>query len=190
MKCYAVNIPDYGDDKYNHEILDDIAVLTGGTSVDSRFLLKEFSPDVFGHCEHAIISEFETCIIDCKGDKSKIKSRVNNLRTHSKMEQDLNIKNVIKSRISRLEGKSAIIGIGGYTDAEKGENRDKIIDSLNSCKSALEHGILPGGGTPYIHGLKMLNNLTIAKSDNNQDFNAGIQLFTMSIKVNENKIRD
>ncbi len=158
--------------------------MTGGTGVDSRFLQKEFSPDVFGHCDQAIIAEFETCMINCKGDKNKIKTRISNLRTHSKLEQDPNMKSVIKSRISRLEGKSAVIGIGGYTESEKGENRDKIIDSLNSCKSALEYGILPGGGIPYIHGMKILNKLNVSSSDNNKDFNAGIHLFTLAINVN------
>ena len=99
---------------------------------------------MFGHCEHGIISEFETSLMNCKGKREEIKNRINLLRAHVKIEENQNIKDVIKSRISRLEGKSAIIGIGGFTDAEKAENRDKIIDSLNSCKSALENGILPG----------------------------------------------
>ena len=99
------------------------------------------------------------------------------------MEEDLNMRDVIKSRISRLEGKSAIIGIGGFTDAEKSENRDKIIDSLNSCKSALENGILPGGGTPYIHSLKILESLIAKENNNTEDFIAGIKVFHMSIIV-------
>ena len=138
---------------------------------------------MFGHCEHGIISEFETSLMNCKGKREEIKNRINLLRAHVKIEENQNIKDVIKSRISRLEGKSAIIGIGGFTDAEKAENRDKIIDSLNSCKSALENGILPGGGTPYIHSLKILESLLASPTENSPDFNAGINVFYLSIKV-------
>ena len=162
--------------------MEDIAIMCGGKAIDVKTLENDFSPEFFGKCEHGIISEFETSLFNCRGNAENIINRINILKSHAKREEDKNIKEVIQLRISKLEGKSAIIGVGGFTDAEKGENRDKIIDALNSCKSALEYGILPGGGTPYIHGLKMLEKLLI-NNDNNINYNAGVRVFYLAIKV-------
>ena len=123
------------------------------------------------------------------GDKKEIKERLNDLREKIKNEENKNLKEVMKKRLSNLEGKTAIIAVGGLTEVEVAENRDKIIDCLNSCKSAIDNGILPGGGTSFIHVVKILQEkLKELKSEDekqiyNYDFIMGIECFTRALKV-------
>lgn len=130
-----------------------------------------------------------------KGDKEDIKERLNILKAKIKSEENKNIKEVLKKRLSNLEGKTAIIAVGGITESEVGENRDKIVDCLNSCKSAMESGILPGGGTSFIHGIKVLEDrLKQYKNDENfftenhkkinYDCIVGMSVFIEALKVN------
>lgn len=118
---------------------------------------------------------------------------MNNLKSKIKNEENKNIKEVLKKRLSNLEGKTAIIAVGGITEAEVGENRDKIIDCLNSCKSAMESGILPGGGTSFIHGIRVLEKRLKEYKENEQFFKdnhkinydsiIGISVFIEALKV-------
>ena len=133
-----------------------------------------------------------------KGNKDEIRERVNLLKSKIKHEENKNLKEVLKKRLSNLEGKTAIIAVGGFTESEVGENRDKIIDCLNSCKSAMESGILPGGGTSFIHGIRILEErLKEYKSDEklfkenhriNYDSIVGISVFIEALKV-KSKLR-
>lgn len=103
---------------------------------------------------------------------------------------------MLKKRLSNLEGKTAIIAVGGITEAEVGETRDKIVDCLNSCKSAMETGILSGGGTSFIHGIRILeekikeinkNEQFLIDNNNNCSFNydciVGINVLKDALKV-------
>jgi len=154
--------------------------MTGGKASKLREVSpSNFENKILGSARQSIISEFETMLIGCNGDKKGITNRISNLRHQIQFSKNKNESNLLKLRISRMEGKSAIITVGGYTEVEIIENRDKIVDSLNSCKSALEEGIMPGGGTAYIHALKELNNLYLS----NPDLNAGVNLFIFAIKV-------
>jgi chaperonin GroEL len=172
-------VPDYIDDKSNFEIFDDIATVTG-SKLCTRNDLYEFSPEeIFGVCKKATIAEYETLLIGPAGDKEEIRLKLNDLRNRIRTEDSKVVKGRLKQRLSNLEGKTGLILVGGYTEVEVSENRDKIIDCLNSCKSAIEHGILPGGGTAFIHALKVLDTL---KYDN-VDINAGIKIFKEAIIV-------
>ncbi len=129
-----------------------------------------------------------------KGDKDEIKERFNILKYKIKNEENKYRKEIFKKRFSNLEGKTAIIAVGGITESEVGENRDKIVDCLNSCKSAMECGILPGGGTSFIHGIQVLEEkLKQYKNDEilfKEDFKisyesiVGISVFIQALKVN------
>lgn len=122
---------------------------------------------------------------------------MDSLKYKLKNEENKNVKEVLRKRLANLEGKTAIVAVGGHTEVEMGENRDKIIDCLNSCKSALENGILPGGGTAFIHSLKVLENhhnqlkksneISIDKNsssfNNRYDYIVGIEVFIKAVKV-------
>ena len=147
------------DDNSNLSLIDDICTMTGATPV-KLLDLKSFENKILGSATQCIITEFETVLVGCNGDKNQISKRLSDLKYQLKTcSNDKILSKLLKQRISRLEGKSAIITVGGFTEVEINENRDKIIDGLNTCKSALEEGILPGGGTAYIHALKVLENL-------------------------------
>jgi len=115
------------------------------------------------------------------------------LKTKIKNEENKSIKEVLQRRLSNLEGKTAIITVGGVTESEVGENRDKIVDCLNSCKSAIDSGILPGGGTSFIHGISALEEILIKYKNNedlikekcnkNYDYVIGINVFIEALKV-------
>jgi chaperonin GroEL (HSP60 family) len=147
-----------------------------------------------GSSKRATFSEFETILTGTKGDKDEIKQRLNILKSKIKNEENKNLKEILKKRLSNLEGKTAIITVGGITESEVGENRDKIIDCLNSCKSAMESGILSGGGTSFVHGIKILEErLKEYKNDEkffkekhkiNYDSIIGIRVFIQALKVN------
>lgn len=119
---------------------------------------------------------------------------MNILKSKIKNEENKNLKEILKKRLSNLEGKTAIIAVGGITESEVGENRDKIIDCLNSCKSAMETGILPGGGTSFIHGIRVLeerlkeykNDEKLFQEKHNISYDSivGIRVFFEALKVN------
>jgi chaperonin GroEL len=138
------------------------------------------------------LSDFETNLTGTKGDKYEIKERLDDLREKINKEENKNLKEVMKRRLSNLEGKTAIIAIGGLSEIEVAENRDKIIDCLNSCKSAIDNGILPGGGTSFIHVIKILQEKLKElkrqaqddeKQNYNHDFIMGIECLMRALKV-------
>lgn len=158
--------------------------------------------EIFGFSKRAILTEFETNLTGTMGDKDLISERLEDLRYKIRTEENKNLKEVMKKRLSYLEGKTAIIAVGGLTEVEVAENRDKIIDCLNSCKSAIDNGILPGGGTSFIHVIRILEgklkDLKKDYEDNNNserfdnhsnhngvsyDFIMGIECYVRALKV-------
>ena len=149
--------------------------------------LEDFSPEeIFGKfifktgiSKRIVVTEFDTQIIGPDGDKEMIKQRLVDIKRRIKIEDYKPILDRLKQRLNYLEGKTGIITVGGYTEVEVADNRDKIVDCLNSCRSAIEHGILPGGGTAFLHALKVLNNV----NHENSDMNAGNKIFKEAIIV-------
>lgn len=135
--------------------------------------------DKFGSCRKCKLSEHETVLMGVKGDKSMIKDLVTELETKLEKETNEGYKSYYKQRINMLEGRASTIYVGGLTSSEISENRDKIVDALNSCQTGLEFGILPGAGTSFIHGLKHIEILRYV----NNDVNAGVNIFYHAIIV-------
>jgi chaperonin GroEL len=119
-------------------------------------------------------------LVGPKGDKDEIKAKLVDLKNRIRLEDYKPIKERLQQRVNNIEGKTGIILIGGYTEAEISETRDKIVDCLNSCRSGISDGILPGGGTCFIHALRALETI---KTDNN-DINCGVKIFYEAIQVN------
>ena len=176
------------NDGSNLEILQDISVMTGSKLCsledirDSEIKENIMIEELFGSCRKIRISEFECNLIGVQGEQNEIDNIRYGLEKRIKDEGEKNIKNYLQERLSRLQGRSCTIFVGGVTEAELSEERDKIVDCLNSCKTALETGILPGGGAAFAHGLKVLEELKF----HNKDLNVGVNIFYKSIIVSYN----
>jgi len=180
-----VNIPDYLNDGANLDILNDICTMTGAkfckisdlndNEIENSLLIE----DKFGSCRKCRITQYETVLMGVKGDTTLIEDLIYELETKLAQEADEGYKNYYKNRINTLHGRASTIYIGGLTPSEVTENRDKIVDALNSCQTGLESGVLPGAGTSFIHGLKVLEKIRFQ----NDDVNAGVNIFYHAIIV-------
>lgn len=144
--------------------------------IDSNLLFEEN----FGASRRGKLNELETVLIGVKGDKIAINEMLDKLNYLSKNETQPGYKSYYSDRLSRLQGKACTIYVGGLTPVEITENRDKVVDALNSCQTSLKTGILPGGGTSFIHALKLLENLKLS----NKDLNVGVNIFYHAMIVN------
>ena len=164
IKTCAVKAPDFGDRR--KLILEDIAALTGGTvfSKDKGHKWDKFEMDWFGEARTVTITKDKTTIIDGKGDEDAVNSRVDNL-THQVGEADSDFeKEQLQNRLARLWGGVSIIHVGGYTETEMNEKKDRVDDALNATKAAIEEGIVPGGGTALLYARETIDNCNIGAS--------------------------
>jgi chaperonin GroEL len=144
-------------------------------ALESNLLYEEN----FGASRRVRLNELETVLIGVKGDKQAINEMISKLDYLSKNEVNPGYKSYYSDRLSRLQGKACTIYVGGLTPVEVTENRDKIVDALNSCQTSLKYGILPGGGTSFIHALKLIEQLKLS----NKDLNVGVNIFYHAIIV-------
>ena len=133
---------------YEKDLLTDLAVHTGATVVDNEFKLKleQVTLDHFGSAKKIVIDGNTTHIVGGSGNADKVQERLREIKEKIDSEPKNHMKQVHKDRYSRMQSRVAEIEVGGRTDSAKGEIRDHIVDSLNSAKNAMQHGILPGGG--------------------------------------------
>lgn len=152
----AVNAPEFGDRK--KAVLEDIAVLTGGTVVSTErgMKLEKFNSDWFGEAKKVTITKDSTTIIDAKGEEETITRRVEEIKTQiddSKSPYEIE---TLQDRLARFIGGVAIVFVGGHTEVEMREKKDRVDDALHATKAALEEGILPGGGVALLNSAMML----------------------------------
>ncbi len=146
-----VNAPSYGEKRKEHLI--DIAKSTGGAIFGTDFgkEMKHCKEGDLGQAEKVIITKEKTIIIGGKGDKEKIESRMESIRTSIENEEDAEEKAWYKSRLAKLSGGVAIMKIGGVTQVAISELKDRCDDALCATKAAIEEGVVPGGGIAYIN---------------------------------------
>ena len=168
LKVCAVKAPDYGDRR--KLILDDIAILTGGKvfSTTKGMKLESFSKDWFGSARVVNITKDKTTIVDGKGKEEDISSRIEELKTQLDKSSSHFETEKLQERLSKFVGGVSIIHVGGNSELEMKEKKDRVDDALNAAKAAVEEGIVPGGGAALIHAV---NNLD--KSSEINDFNLG-----------------
>ncbi len=154
LKTVAVKAPGYGDNR--KEMLQDIAVLTGGRAVlsDLGMELKDVTADMLGHAKTAKITKENTVIVDGGGKESAIKERIVSIRhqideTTSDYDRDK-----LKERMAKMGGGVAVIRIGAATETEMKEAKYHMEDALNATRAAISEGIIAGGGSAYIHAQK------------------------------------
>nr|CAI39019.1 hsp60, putative [Paramecium tetraurelia] len=179
LKVCAVKAPAFGDNR--KAILNDIAVLTGATVVteDVGLTLEKSDHTVLGQCKSIIVTKDDTIIMDGIGSKESIAERCEIIKaqvTESNSEYD---KDKLKERLAKLQGGVGVIKVGGASEVEVGEIKDRITDALNATRAAVDEGIVVGGGCALLYATRVLDKL---KGDN-FDQNIGIQIVKKAIEL-------
>jgi len=154
----AVKAPDFGDRR--KLILDDIAVLTGGEvfSKEKGMKLDKFSWDWFGEARTITVTKEQTTIVDGKGETGRIEARIEALQQQIEQAGSPFEVEKLQERLSKFVGGVAIIHVGGNTETEMKEKKDRVDDALNATKAAIEEGIVPGGGAALLYAREGIEN--------------------------------
>ena len=166
LPCVAVQAPEFGDRK--KAALEDIAVLTGGkvVSTEKGMRLDKFDPSWLGKANKATISKDKTTIIDAKGSEEEIEQRVEEIKTQIDDSVSPYEKETLQNRLAKFIGGVSIVYVGGLTEVEMREKKDRVDDALHATKAAIEEGILPGGGIALLNaGLWLANTLSNPKEE-------------------------
>jgi len=147
----AVKAPDFGDRR--KLVLEDISIITGGKVFDKQkgMKLDKFSWDWFGGARTATITKEQTTLVDGKGDEDSINNRVKELQSQVDKSQSAYEKEQLQNRLAKFVGGVSIIHVGGNTETEMKEKKDRVDDALHATRAALEEGIIPGGGTALLY---------------------------------------
>ncbi len=165
LKVAAVKAPGFGDRR--KAMLQDIAVLTGGQviSEDLGIKLENVTLDMLGRAKKLVITKDDTTIVDGAGKKADIEGRVAQIRQQIEDTTSDYDSEKLQERLAKLAGGVAVIKVGGATEMEVKERKDRVDDALNATRAAVEEGILPGGGVALIRSAKVLDGLKAANDD-------------------------
>jgi chaperonin GroEL len=180
LKVAAVKAPAFGDRR--KEMLEDIAVLTGGTvlSEEKGYKLEDAKIDLLGSAEKITLDKETTTIINGGGEVGDIQSRIATIKTQiEKSTSDYDTEK-LQERLSKLSGGVAILYIGAKTEVEMKEKKDRVDDALHATRAAVAEGIVAGGGTALIRVQSVLDNLSIERSD---DYHTGILIVRKAIEA-------
>jgi chaperonin GroEL len=165
LKIAAVKAPGFGDRR--KEMLEDIAVLTGGVviSEEKGLTLEGAKMDMLGRCEKITIDKENTTIVNGSGKKSDIDSRVKQIKTQIEATTSDYDKEKLQERLAKLAGGVAVLYVGAASEVEMKEKKDRVEDALSATRAAVEEGIIPGGGVAYIRAIDSLEGLKGANDD-------------------------
>ncbi len=172
MKISAVKAPGFGDRR--KAMLQDIAVLTGGQviSEDLGMKLESVTMDMLGTAKKVAITKDETTIVDGAGEKAEIQARVAQIKQQIAETTSDYDKEKLQERLAKLAGGVAVIRVGGATETEVKERKDRVDDALNATRAAVQEGVVVGGGVALVQAAKALANVTGENSD--QEAGVGI----------------
>ncbi len=172
LKIASVKAPGFGDRR--KEMLEDIAVLTGGTVISEEKGLKLEGTDLemLGETEKVVIDKENTTIVNGRGDQKMIEARVNQIKTQIETTTSDYDKEKLQERLAKLSGGVAVCYIGAASEMEMKEKKARVDDALNATRAAVEEGIIPGGGVAYIRAIDALDKL----KGENDDENTGITI--------------
>jgi chaperonin GroEL len=178
LKIAAVKAPGFGDRR--KAMLEDIAVLTGGTviSEDIGIKLENVTLDMLGTAKRVTITKDDTTIVDGAGEKADIEARVGQIRRQIEDSSSEYDKEKLQERLAKLAGGVAVIKVGGATESEVKERKDRVDDALNATRAAVEEGIVPGGGVALLKAAKALDGL----KGENPDQTQGIGIIARAIQ--------
>jgi chaperonin GroEL len=178
LKVCAVKAPGFGDRR--KEMLEDIAILTGGTviSEEKGLKLENTTLDMLGTAEKVTINKENTTIVNGAGDKAMIKARISQIKQQMTTTTSDYDKEKLQERLAKLAGGVAVLYIGASSEVEMKEKKDRVDDSLHATRAAIEEGIVPGGGVAYIRAIAALEGI---KGDN-EDQTTGIEIVKRAIE--------
>ncbi|KAL2994788.1 hypothetical protein AAZX31_10G182700 [Glycine max] len=179
IKVCAIKAPGFGENRKSG--LQDLAVLTGGQLITEELglNLEKVDLEVFGSCKKITISKDDTVILDGAGDKKAIEERSEQIRSAIENSTSDYDKEKLQERLAKLSGGVAVLKIGGASEAEVGEKKDRVTDALNATKAAVEEGIVPGGGVALLYASSELDKLQTA----NFDQKIGVQIIQNALKT-------
>ncbi|MEM5467553.1 chaperonin GroEL [Celeribacter marinus] len=179
LKIAAVKAPGFGDRR--KAMLQDIAILTGGQviSEDLGMKLESVTMDMLGSAKKITISKDETTIIEGNGEKAEIEARVSQIRQQIEETTSDYDREKLQERVAKLAGGVAVIRVGGMTEIEVKERKDRVEDALNATRAAVQEGIVVGGGVALVQAGKVLEGMTGV----NADQNAGIAIVRRALEA-------
>ena len=178
LKVAAVKAPGFGDRR--KEMLEDIAVLTGGTviSEEKGFKLEDATLQYLGQAEKVTIDKENTTIINGSGKKDDITGRINQIKTQIGTTTSDYDKEKLQDRLAKLAGGVAVIYVGAASEVEMKEKKDRFDDALHATRAAIEEGIIPGGGVAYLRAQKTIENM----KGSNDDETTGIAIVKRALE--------
>ncbi len=178
LKIAAVKAPGFGDRR--KAMLEDIAILTGGqvVSEDLGIKLENVTLDMLGTAKRVNITKDDSVIVDGAGNKKDIEARVAQIRTQIENTTSDYDREKLQERVAKLAGGVAVLKVGGATEVEVKERKDRVDDALNATRAAVEAGIVPGGGTALLLATQAVEKMT----NNNADIQAGINIIRRALE--------
>ena len=178
LKICAVKAPGFGEQR--KEMLEDIAILTGGVviSEEKGIKLEQATPEMLGTCGKVMITKDSTTIIDGNGNKDNISQRVSQIKnqmSHTTSDYD---KEKLQERVAKLAGGVAVLYVGASSEVEMKEKKDRVDDALCATRAAIEEGIVPGGGVTYIRAINNLDNISVS----NEDEKTGVNIIKRAVE--------
>jgi chaperonin GroEL len=186
LKVAAVKAPGFGDRR--KAMLEDIAILTAGNVVSEELgtKLENVTIGMLGRAKKVIIDKDNTTVVDGAGARSDIDARVAQIRAQIETTTSDYDREKLRERVAKLAGGVAVIRVGGATEVEVKEKKDRVDDALHATRAAVEEGILPGGGIPLLRALKALGGLKAA----NDDQQSGIDIVRRALRAPARQIAD
>ncbi|MDR3046981.1 MAG: chaperonin GroEL [Bacteroidales bacterium] len=178
LKIVAVKAPGFGDRR--KEMLEDIAILTGGTviSEEKGYKLEDAKLEFLGTAAKITVDKENTTIVSGAGDKEAINARINQIKAQIEKTTSDYDKEKLQERLAKLAGGVAVIYVGAASEVEMKEKKDRFDDALHATRAAIEEGIIPGGGVAYIRAISSLDNVKVE----NEDQQIGINIIRRALE--------
>jgi len=165
LKVCAIKAPGFGDRR--KDMLEDIAVLTNGEVISDEkgIKLEDISIDRLGTAKHVKVTKDDTTIVDGSGTKESVEARCGQIKAQMETSTSDYDKEKLSERLAKLSGGVAVIKVGGATEIEVKEKKDRVEDAMHATRAAVEEGVIAGGGTALLYAISKLENLTVENAD-------------------------
>merc|ERR1739848_807392 len=181
IKVCAVKAPGFGDNR--KATMQDISILTGGTVISEEvgMKLEDVQPEHLGSCKKVTVTKNDTIILDGSGGKESISARCELIRNSIDTTSSEYEREKLQERLAKLSGGVAVIKVGGASELEVNEKKDRVVDALNATRAAVEEGIVPGGGKALLHCSTLLD--SVAQNAPNMDQRIGVEIVQKALRA-------